>query len=200
MASNMITELRVSAFRSGEMFGADDTNQVCHGNKDGVDPNDKAILAHVRVMVVCWGRFYEDHPDAGDNAFALCRDLVTGPYLNGLAQYGVGLGSMAGQGTIDDTNPPATLSEDEARDRIKSFVRDILPEKPAVNETSLLYVIFPPPQTKPTISTGKDDFSGYHESTKFHDESQNNDLFYALIRTDKADQSSGKALIDAVSY
>jgi len=199
MANDKPSGLGVSALIRGDAIGADGTNDGCHGNKDGVDPNDKAILAHVRVMVLCWGRFYEDHSDALANAFALCRDLVNGPYLNGLAQYGVGRGSMAGSGNIDDTNPPATLSEDEARDRIKGFV-DTLPVKPAVDETSLLYVLFPPPQTKPTISSGKDDFCGYHKSTKFHDESRNNDLFYALVRTDRADQSSGKALIKAVSY
>jgi hypothetical protein len=199
MVDNRLSGPRVSALKTRNEIGAGGTNDGCHGNKDGVDPNDKAILAHVRVMVLCWGRFYEDHPDALDNAFALCRDLVSGPYFNGLAQYGVGSGSMAGSGNIDDTNPPATLSEDEARDRIKGFVGN-LPEKPAVNETSLLYVLFPPPQTKPTISSGQDDFCGYHKSTKFHDESQNDDLFYALVRTDGADQSSGKTLIEAVSY
>jgi hypothetical protein len=180
-------------------LGADGTNDGCHGNLDGVDANDKAILAHVRVMVVCWGHFYEDHPDALDNAFALCKDLVTGPYLNGLAQYGVGRGSMAGTARIDDTAPPATLSEDEARDRIKGFVSDIIPEKPAIDETSLLYVLFLPPQTKPTISSGKDDFCGYHNSTKLHAESQHDDLFYAIIRTDGADQTSGKKFIESVS-
>jgi hypothetical protein len=202
MANENPTALRVSALITADTIGADGTNDGCHGNKDGVDPSDKAILAHVRVMVVCWGRFYEDHPDALDNAFALCKDLVTGPYLNQLAQYGVGRGDTAGFGRIDDTNPPKLLNEDEARDRIKSIVRDGGPlfPQPAINETSLLYVLFLPPQTKPTISSGKDDFCGYHRSTKFHDESQNDDLFYAIIRTDSADQSSGKAFIEAVSY
>ena len=38
---------------------ADGTNEGCHGNINGVDANDKAILAHVQVMVLCWGKFYE---------------------------------------------------------------------------------------------------------------------------------------------
>jgi hypothetical protein len=182
---------------------AGDTNDTCHGNTDGVDPHDKAIIAHVRVMVICWGRFYSDVPSALDYATALCKDLVTGPYFNGLAQYGVGRGSMAGLARMDDTAPPATLSEDEARDRILGWLRGpspAIPVPPAVNETSLLYVLFPPPQTKPTISSGQDDFCGYHQSAKLHDESNNNDVFWALIRTDKADQSSGEKFIKSVSY
>src|SRR5204863_8057657 len=70
------------------------TNDGCHGNTSGVDPNSKAILANVRVMVLLWGKFYQDHPGAANNAFVLCRDLVTGTYFNHLSQYGVVRGSM----------------------------------------------------------------------------------------------------------
>ncbi|HXJ95677.1 MAG TPA: hypothetical protein VMT20_22775 [Terriglobia bacterium] len=199
-AANKHSGIHISALKRRDAIGAEGTNQSCHGNEDGVDPNNKAIISHVRVMVLCWGRFYEDHPDALDNAYALCRDLVSGTYFNGLAQYGVGRGSVAGQARFDDTNPPKALSMNEARERIKGFVESLpLPERPAVDETSLLYVLFPPPQTKPTIFSGRDDFCGYHNSTKFHPESQNDDLFYALIRTDKAHQTSGSALINDVS-
>src|SRR3954451_7540197 len=105
----------------------DDTNSGCHGNLDGVQPNDKVILSHPRLMVLCWGKFYQDHPDALDNAVALCKDLVTGPYLNGLAQYGVGRGSIAGSARVNFGPAPATLSEDEARDQVLEFVRTIGP-------------------------------------------------------------------------
>lgn len=200
MSNNTIAGLHVSALQPLDAIGAGGTNDGCHGNTDGVDPNLRAILAHARVLVVCWGSFYEN-VDAFSNAFQLCKDLVTGPYVNGLAQYGVGRGTMKGQGRIADPNPPATLNEDEARDRITAFVSSFSPEEqPAVNEESLLYVLFLPPQTKPTISSGKDDFCGYHKSTQFNPLSRNDDLFYAVIRTDKADQSSGQAFIQSVSY
>ena len=193
------TSPRLSAFLSGGgVLSADGTNVGCHGNVDGVEPNEKAIIAHVRVFLLVWGKFYDDHPDALDYGYKLCRDLVTGPFLNGLAQYGVGRGSIVGSGRIVDNKPPATLNEDEARDWLKAQIKT-LPIQPTVDETSLLYVLLLPPATKPTISTGKDDFCGYHQSAKIHDNSQNNDLFWALIRTDKADQSSGKALINSVS-
>jgi hypothetical protein len=192
-------ELRVSGLPPFSLAGGDGTNASCHGNTDGVDPNEKAIIPNVRVMVVCWGKFYDDHPDALDSAYALCKDLVTGPYLNGATQYGVGRGSMVGSARIVDTAPPATLSPDEARSRIVGFVRDTIPDKPAINEQALLYVLFTPPATKPTIASGNDDFCGYHDSAKFHDESAHNDLFYAVIRTDKGDTSSGTALIQSVS-
>jgi hypothetical protein len=204
MANHRLSGPRVSALSTIELLGAGGTNDSCHGNTDGVDPNDKAILAHVRIMVICWGRFYKDHPDAVSNAFALCHDLVTGRYFNGLAQYGVGRGSMAGVRTIDDTNPPQMLDEDGVCTRIKVFVLSSILDntfpKPSVDEKSLLYVVFLPPQTKPTISSGADDFCGYHSWSKFNDRSQDDDLFYAVIRTDKAPQSTGQAFIQSVSY
>jgi hypothetical protein len=198
MANHRLSGPRVSALESLDLLGAAGVNDTCHGNKDGVDSNDKAILAHVRVMVICWGRFYKDNPDAVSSAFALCRDLVTGPYFNGLAQYGVGRGSMAGIKTIDDTFPPPILNEEGVRARIMSFVGNSVPG-PAMDETSLLYVLFPPPQTTLTISSGKG-FCGYHKSAKFHFESQHDDLFYAVIRTDTKLPIAGEELIKRVSY
>jgi len=43
---------RVSALNPMKSLGTGSTNDGCHGNKDGVDPNDKAILAHVSVMIL----------------------------------------------------------------------------------------------------------------------------------------------------
>ena len=137
MAKKRSSGPRVSA--SNVTIGGEALNQKCHGNTDGVQPHDKNIIAHVRVMVLCWGNFYQEHPDAIESAYALCRDLVEGPYLNGLAQYGVGRGSMAGAAKINFTPPPATLSEPEALDTLLGWLRDgVVQFGPAVGEASLL--------------------------------------------------------------
>ena len=110
---------------------------------------------------------------------------------------------MAGAARIDDTAPPKTLSEDEARDKLLGFIRVGFVDKPAVNETSLFYILFLPPETKPTISGGADDFCGYHNWAKFNSDSQDSDVFYAVIRTDyttSADRASGEAFIKKVSF
>jgi hypothetical protein len=39
----------------------------------------------------------------------MISDLVTGPFMNGLAQYGIRRGSMANPVIIDDTNPLRTI-------------------------------------------------------------------------------------------
>jgi hypothetical protein len=98
-----------------------------------------------------------------------------------------------------------TLNEDQARDAAKQIVGRIAPPAPAVNESSLLYVIFLPTETTPTLSTGVTDFCGYHNSTKFNDASRNNDLFYVIIRTDKINgppdlSGTGEALVKSLSF
>lgn len=202
MANIRLDSPRVSALNTDVSGGsAGDTNSDCHKNTGGVEPNDKVILARVRVAVLCWGKFYEDHPDALDNAFALCRDLVTGPYLNGLAQYGIGRGSIAGSALFNFSPPPATLSPDEARKQLLAWLRDTGSLfAPSKNENSLLFVVFLPPETKPTIASGKNDFCGYHDWAKFHDDSKESDVFYCIIRTDSADRTSGAKFIRSVSY
>lgn len=200
MDDTRLTAPRVSALNTpGAGEGDGGTNATCHGNSSGVKPNDKVILAHASVKVLCWGQFYDDQRDALKNAFKLCSDLVTGPYLNGLAQYGIGRGRMAGAASVIFNQPPPTLSEDEARDQLLLFIAD-LSIPPAKDEDSLLYVLFLPPETKPTISSGKDDFCGYHQWAKFHDDSKESDVFFCIIRTDSADKSSGEAFIKSVSY
>jgi hypothetical protein len=198
MAKKRLSGPRISA--SNVTIGGEALNQKCHGNTDGVQPHDKNIIAHVRVMVLCWGNFYQDHPDAIESAYALCRDLVEGPYLNGLAQYGIGRGSMAGATKINFTPPPATLSEPEALDTLLGWLRDGVAQfGPAVGEASLLYVLFLPPQTKPTISSGQNDFGGYHSWDVLHLQSNHADVFWALIRTDSAPTNSGIDFIKSVS-
>src|SRR5260370_41863362 len=131
---------RVSAFRTfGEALLADGVNAICHGNTEGVQPNDKAILAHVQLFLVFWGRFYEDHPDAMDFGRQLCNDLVTGPYFNGLAQYGIGRGGVIGTGRTLIPDAPKTLNEDQARDRVDElFASSPGFTRPAIDDTSSL--------------------------------------------------------------
>jgi len=198
MPNRILTGTRASILQSS--LGADGTNAECHGNTDGVQPNDRAILAHVKVTQIFWGQFYADHPDALDFGTQLCKDLISGPYFNGLAQYGVGHGSLGDTGRTLTKAAPKTLSEDEARDAVKEFVGGGGFTPPATNETSRLYVLYLPVETRPTIASGKDDFCGYHKSTKIDDLSRHDDLFYVIIRTDKvADLSSGASLIRSVS-
>jgi hypothetical protein len=176
-----------------------DVNSDCHGNLAGVDRNSGSVLANVRVFVVCWGSYYTDHPDGLEYARKLCEDLVTGNYFNQLSQYGIGRGSIAGSKVIDDKVPPAKFSEDHLRDKLKSWIGPQL-IAPGVDESSLLYLVFPPPQSVPTITSGKDGFCGYHQHAKFNNDSRGDDLFWGMARTDKSDTTTGRGLIEAISY
>jgi hypothetical protein len=178
----------------------DEVNGACHGNRGGVQPNDRAILAHPRVVMVFWGKYYDDHPDAMDYCENLCRDLVQGRFMNGLTQYGVGRGQVVAVARAQTPPAPATLSEADASAFMVEFAGAMpVTEAPVIDENALLYVVFLSPDTTPTISSGKDDFCGYHSWWLLHPESAFPDLFYAIIRTDAAQQDTGKTFAASLS-
>src|ERR1700749_4000236 len=110
-------KLRVSKLQSGDPDGGD-VNDECHKNQTNLQPNDRHIMPNPRVQVVLWGHFYADHPDAEDTVSQLVTAIVSGRYMNGLAQYGIGRGTLEGVTLVDvDRSPaPPTLSSGEAQD------------------------------------------------------------------------------------
>ena len=61
------------------------------------------------VVPVLWGHDYVVNPTTASSLQQMVSDLVTGPFMNGLAQYGVRRGSVTSPAIIDDKNPPATV-------------------------------------------------------------------------------------------
>jgi hypothetical protein len=175
------------------------SNDKCHTFTGGVQRSFQHILRHAQVVLICWGRFYLDDLAIKDNAARLLADLVRGPFINGLVQYGVGHGSLVGSFLIDDISPPAKLSKSDAQSRLARWLKDgIVFPTPAVNEAALLYVIFPPPTTILTLEGAKN-FCGYHESGKLNANSDSDDLFWAIVGTE-GNTASGDAFVQDISY
>ena len=195
-----MSNLRISSPCGGP--GGAGVNGCCHSWTSGVQPNSKHVIRHPRVFLILWGHFYETDADLLTHSYALVRDLIGGPFMNNLCQYGVSAGTMAGSGTIDtnDLSPaPATLDGDGVKTQLKSWFGDIIPT-PALNEESLLYFILPPPSTKLTLKqngtvlNGDVDFCGYHDWDTFNANSTQPDTFFGIVSTAGPSASNPKAL------
>lgn len=177
-------------------------NGDCHTHGENVRRQDGRVMPHPRVMVILWGHFYVEHSDAVDTVRQLVTAIVAGRFMNGLAQYGVGRGSLVDVAVIDTSSndpAPAELSDGDAEDRLKGWLRaSFIGPAPAVNERNLLYLLFPPTST--VLTPADEGFCGYHRSTKFNDASHNDDLFWATFRSHSANQSSGDSLIRSMAF
>jgi hypothetical protein len=178
-------------------------NDKCHNYTGGVKAHQKHIMRNPRVVVILWGHYYRTNPNAGAFAVKLISDLVTGPFMNGLVQYGIGRGSFAGQIVIDtdQNNPaPASLDETQVQDQLMKWIQasTVLPA-PSVNETNLLYFIFPPTTTQLKLKDGTTGFCGYHQHGKSNNTSANDDLFWAIVKTDSADQTTEEMFVKSIS-
>ncbi len=61
------------------------------------------------VIPILWGDIYAQNPETVQNIHDMVSDLVTGPYMNGMAQYGIMRGSVQTPIVVNDPNPPGTI-------------------------------------------------------------------------------------------
>jgi hypothetical protein len=118
----------------------------------------------------------------------MLTDVVTGTYMNDLAQYGVGKGRIVESVYLDDQPAAGThLTYMDLQNRLESLLGSgTITYKPAFNETSLLYVIMPPPGIEiwPQSTTEKTDgVQGEHYHTKYNAASTRDDLIWTMVKT-----------------
>lgn len=192
--------LRVSRPATGDDSGV---NHQCHSNPTNLQPNDRTILAHPRIKVILWGHFYVEHPDAVSTVSQLVTALVAGRYMNNLVQYGIGRGSLIDVSVVDttaDDPAPHSLTDSQAQDQLIQWLRaGFITPAPAVNERNLLYLIIPPLTT--ILEPADLNFGAYHQHGQFNDDSDDDDLFWAIFRTGSkfVSHASGDALIRGLS-
>src|ERR1700732_5000694 len=88
------------------------TNTSCHGSTAGVQPNGKHVVDSPQIVLVLWDNQFVTNAAAVTSAEQLVTDLVTGAFMNGLAQYGVERGSVINTVTIDTKLFPAPSTWD----------------------------------------------------------------------------------------
>jgi hypothetical protein len=182
-------------------------NSGCHTYTGGVKAGKKHIMRTPQVVAIFWGQNSNDVTPLGQ----LLSDLITGPFMNGLVQYGVDRGSVTTIPVNDDQNNPAptTLDKSQVAQQLNKWFQDgTVSPVPAVNETNLLYYLFPPPKTEVKdgdFSTKSPDpnkrICGYHShARKSHSSSHNDDLFWAIVGTSAAVPGTGKAFANSLAY
>jgi hypothetical protein len=189
---------------SGTLEG--EVNDLCHSFTGGVKVGKKHIMGTPHVVAIFWGQDSNDVTALGQ----LLADLVTGPFMNGLVQYGVGRGSVTTITVEDDRkNPaPATLDKPQVLDQLNKWFQDgTVSPAPSVNETNLLYFLFPPTTTEVKdgdLSTksldSKKAICGYHASgRKSNSSSENDDLFWAIVGTSGAPSGTGTSFANSLA-
>jgi len=136
----------------------------------------------------------------------MISDLVTGPFMNGLAQYGIQRGSVTPPVVIDDSNPPATLTYtdskgqlvDEITKQLIKWIKEdrIVPAPPSDDDVNQLYIIVPPLQTQIKFFNTDGDPTG-NGVQGFHSEDQilpapPPHFYWAIIKTGDALDGSFK--------
>jgi hypothetical protein len=57
-------------------------------------PDLSHVMPNPRVIPILWGHGYVANPATTKLIVQMISDLVTGPFMNGMAQYGIGRGSV----------------------------------------------------------------------------------------------------------
>jgi len=160
--------------------------------------NGGPLLANVEVVAVFWGSEWSDSPlaDLAQQVGAFFGFVVTSPYLDQLAEYGVpgtpiGQGSFAGAVQVP-TPAPDTVTTD---DQIRSFLQDqiaagALPQ-PSSNS---LYFVFTPPGVSVSLASDLScqAFCGYHDAI-------DGQIFYAVVPSPDCPGCSVGSTLDSLT-
>jgi hypothetical protein len=166
------------------------------------------IMPKPVVVPIFWGHDYVANRSTAERLTRLLLELVTGSFMNGLAQYGIHRGTVRAPALVDDQAPPRTLTyidrnnkmTDEVTAQLKTWItQGIVPAPPTPNDINQFYMIFPPSQTTFQTFNGSDDPIG-NGVQGLHNEGLTNPappptLYWAIVKTNDVGPAS-----DAVGF
>lgn len=176
-------------------------NSQCHGYFDGVSQHASHIIPNPQVFIIYWDSYFSTIPAAVASMNQFVSDLVTGTYIDGLAQYGVGQGGLIGSIVIDMTKypAPASLTRDDLQLQLTTWLGNgtiqIVPEG---NEINRVYLILPP-STSVLLLNGITGFCGYHSHGKYISSTNNDNLFWAVVQG-YSQSNDSQTFVDSISY
>lgn len=158
--------------------------------------NISHIMPKPLVVPIFWGHDYVANPTTANNLQQMLSDLVTGPFVNGLAQYGVQRCSLVAPSFIDDSSPPKTITYKDTNNKLVDEITGkligwinlkLVPPPPSASDNNQLYYIFPPPETTPQTYNGASDPIG-NGVQGWHNEGNTNpapppSYYWAIVKT-----------------
>jgi len=147
------------------------------------------IIQSPRVQPIYWGKFYS--PLVVRIIESFLADIVTGTYMNNLAQYGIKRGQVLPLVRIADPEPNSLDDRGdklEVQKKLLDWLNHDRVPRPAVNEASLVYLIMPPVITE--LNPGDNGMQGYHTCFKFNDDSARPDVVYCILKTNDTDRTT----------
>jgi hypothetical protein len=136
------------------------------------------VMPQPVVIPIMWGHTYSKNPATVQNVQKMLSDLVTGTYMNVMAQYGVRRGTVHTAIVIDDQSPPQkivyynannVLQDDITQSLVKWINAGLVPAPQSASDVNTLYMIFPPPESTFETYDGASDpigngVQGYHNT------------------------------------
>ena len=113
--------------------------------------NGGPVIPSPHVHLIFWGSAWtggDAKPSVGAVVDAVSA-MVTGPYMDSLAQYrDIGRGSLVGVTLVATSDPPANFSEWEVEDLISGLLAKGSLRSPALDD-QLLFLVIAPAKVKP---------------------------------------------------
>ena len=167
-------------------------------------PNLSHIMPNPRVVPILWGHDYVANPATAKAIEQMIFDLVTGPFMNGMAQYGIRRGSVVTPVIIDDQNPPATIAYTDSHDNfVDQITKQLItwidqgrvPPPRSASDINTMYLIIPPSETTPEMYNGPGDPIG-NGVQGWHNEGRTNPgpppaYYWAIVKTNDCGPPSG---------
>jgi hypothetical protein len=129
-------------------------------------PNNLShIMPNPRVVPILWGHSYVKYPAFTASLSKFFNDIVLGPYMNGLAQYGVSKATLHATIVIDEPNAPkkityqnaAAPATDDITPRLVEWINaGTVPAPTSSTDNNTLYLILPPTETTVIYQSGSD--------------------------------------------
>jgi len=155
------------------------------------------IMHQPVALPVIWGTYFTSGVVTQLQQFF--SDLVTGPYMNGMAQYGVRRGQVLNAILIDNAAYPAPTTLDDRKGEVvatlQGWFTNHAVSPPPVNSTNLMYFIIPPTTTTLLFYHNPNDplgngVQGWHSHFKWNASSSKDDTVFGIIKTNDLDLTS----------
>jgi hypothetical protein len=181
-----------------------------------VATNLSHIMPNPVVIPIFWGSAYVEstptNPTQRTNLTQMFNDLVTGPFMSGLAQYGVYGATMVPPIVINDTNPPTSITYtdsnnnlvDDITKKLISWIQaGTVPAPPSPNDPNTLYMILPPTESTIYIYNTSSDPIGngvqaFHNEGRTHPPSPPT-YYWGIVKTNDAGDPTTLDFVNAVS-